>query len=132
MAKLVTPLTDSKIKNSKPKDKEYNLSDGAGLSLRIKPNGTKLWLLNYVRPKTNKRTNLKLGIYPEVALAKARERRQFYRGLLADGIDPQNHIQQESEKHLDKNSFKHWATACLATKTNLTQKTQYGFQSRLD
>ncbi|WP_218110679.1 phage integrase central domain-containing protein, partial [Ostreibacterium oceani] len=46
--------------------------------------------------------------------------------------DPQNHIQQESEKHLDKNSFKHWATACLATKTNLTQKTQYGFQSRLD
>ncbi len=132
MAKVVTPLTDSKIRNSKAKEKEYNLSDGNGLSLRIKPNGTKSWLFNYIRCKNKKRTNLKLGLYPEITLSKAREKRQLYRGLLAEGIDPQDHIRQESEKYLEKNSFKYWATSYLTTKVNLTSKTQKGIQSRLN
>jgi hypothetical protein len=47
MPKKVTPLNNTQIKQAKPKDKEYNLSDGDGLNLRVKPNGSKLWLLNY-------------------------------------------------------------------------------------
>lgn len=132
MAKIVTPLTDSKIRNSKAKEKEYNLSDGNGLSLRVKPNGTKSWLFNYTKPKLNKRTNIKLGSYPDMPLAKAREKRLHYRELLAEGIDPREHLSAEKEKYSEKNSFKHWATDYLTTKTELTQKTQDGIQSRLN
>lgn len=36
MPRLVTPLTDSKIKNAKIQSKDYSLSDGDGLYLLIK------------------------------------------------------------------------------------------------
>ena len=44
MAKRVVPLTNTQVKQAKESDKEYTLSDGDGLQLRIKTNGTKLWL----------------------------------------------------------------------------------------
>ena len=49
------------------------LSDGDGLRVRIKPNGSKLWLLNYTHPIKRKRTNFGLGKYPELSLANARK-----------------------------------------------------------
>ena len=58
MARITTPLTNTEVKQAKPKDKEYNLTDGNGLMLRVKPNGSKLWLFNYFRPFTKKRANL--------------------------------------------------------------------------
>ena len=60
MAKIVKPLTNTEISQAKPKDKEYNLSDGEGLMLRVKPNGSKLWLFNYTHPYTKKRKNISL------------------------------------------------------------------------
>ena len=56
----------------------------------MKPNGTKLWLFNYSRPYTKKRTNLSLGIYPNLTLAEARAKAQEYKGLLAKDIDPKD------------------------------------------
>ena len=50
MSRTTTPLTNTEVKHAKPKDKEYNLVDGDGLMLRVKPNGSKLWLFNYYRP----------------------------------------------------------------------------------
>ena len=41
MPKLVLPLTDVKIKNAKPREKTYKLSDGGGLYLEITPVGSK-------------------------------------------------------------------------------------------
>lgn len=90
-------LTDSKLRTAKPEDKEYNLSDGDGLYLRVKPNGTKLWLFNYYRPDNKKRANLSFGAYPDVTLAIARERRRHARSLLSEGIDPQVHQQEQVE-----------------------------------
>lgn len=43
-------LTDSKLRAAKPAEKEYNLGDGSGLSLRVRPDGVRLWLFNYYRP----------------------------------------------------------------------------------
>lgn len=88
-------LTDSKLRTSKPEAKEYNLSDGDGLYLRIKPNGSKMWLFNYYRPINKKRANLSFGPYPDVTLAAAREKRRQSRALLASGIDPQTHQQEK-------------------------------------
>ena len=39
MGRTTKPLSDTEIKQAKPKAKEYNLADGNGLYLRVKPNG---------------------------------------------------------------------------------------------
>ena len=91
MAKIVKPLTHTEITQAKPKEKEYNLSDGDGLILRVKPNGSKLWIFNYYHPYTKKRKNLSLGIFPDITLAEARQHRLEARSLVASNIDPKEH-----------------------------------------
>jgi integrase len=88
MARQTLPINATQIANAKPKEKEYNLADGKGLMLRIKPSGIKVWLFNYFHPITRKRTNIKIGAFPDILLAKAREIRQQYLELIAIGIDP--------------------------------------------
>lgn len=100
MPRVTLPLNNTQIANAKPRLKEYNLSDGRGLNLRIKPNGTKSWLFQFSAPFTKKRTNISLGTYPEIALKKARERRDAYRALLAENIDPRDQRRHEA---LEKN-----------------------------
>ncbi|WP_241540239.1 integrase arm-type DNA-binding domain-containing protein, partial [Vibrio vulnificus] len=75
MAKRVVPLTNTQVKQAKESDKEYTLSDGDGLQLRVKTNGTKLWILKYTHPITKKRNNISFGSFPDVSLAEARKRR---------------------------------------------------------
>ncbi|KAE9627733.1 integrase domain-containing protein [Aeromonas veronii] len=89
-------LTDSKLRTAKPEDKEYSLGDGDGLYLRVKPNGTRLWVFNYYRPSDKRRANISFGPYPDVTLAAARERRREARALLASGIDPQLHQKEQA------------------------------------
>lgn len=102
MAKT-TPLSNTEIKQAKPRGKVYKLADGLGLQLRVKPNGSKSWLLDYIKPHTGKRSSLGLGSYPEVSLADARKLRSEARELLAKRIDPKenrdDHQRQEQEKH---------------------------------
>ncbi len=95
-------LTATQIKQAKPQSKEYTLSDGGGLTLRIKPNGTKSWLLRYTKPLTKQRINLSIGQYPDVPLAKAREAAQDARELLANGIDPKTYRDAQAQAKLDK------------------------------
>ncbi|MFM2612990.1 integrase domain-containing protein [Vibrio campbellii] len=99
MAKTTTRLTDKEIKAAKPQEKEYNLFDGDGLRLRVKPNGSKHWILNYYRPNSRKRANLSLGKYPDLPLAKARKATLDAKELLAEGIDPQEKRKQKQQEH---------------------------------
>ena len=64
MARTTKPLTNTEVKQAKPRAKEYSLVDGDGLALRVKPNGSRLWIFNYYRPYTKKRANLGFGAYP--------------------------------------------------------------------
>lgn len=78
-------LNDIAVRKAKPKDKPYKLFDGRGMYLLI--NGTgKYWRLDYRFDA--KRKTLALGCYPDIPLAKARERREQARQQIADGIDP--------------------------------------------
>ena len=79
-------LTDTATRNAKPADKRYSLTDGRGLSLLVHTNGGKWWRLRY--RFDGKAKMLSLGIYPDVGLKLARERRDTARKLLAEGIDP--------------------------------------------
>lgn len=79
-------LTDLQIKASKPGPKPYKLTDEKGLFLLINPNGSKYWRLKY--RFAGKEKMLALGVYPEVTMKIARERRDEARKQLAQRIDP--------------------------------------------
>lgn len=121
MARVTTPLTNTEVKNAKPREKEYNLADGGGLQLRVKTNGSKLWLFNYYRPYSKKRANLGFGKYPQVTLAHAREKRQQARELLARDIDPKSH--REEAHQLKKNALEN-TFGVLADKWLILKKEQ--------
>ena len=91
MPKVTKPLTNTEINNARGKAKEYNLADGLGLALRVRPGGEKYWIFNYQRPITKIRANISLGIFPALSLSSARVIRSEYRDLLAQGIDPKHH-----------------------------------------
>jgi integrase len=99
MAKLAKPLTNTEVQRAKPREKDYELSDGSGLILRVRPRGTKVWLFKYQKPFTKARTNIALGTFPEVSLADARQKRLEARELLASDKDPKDHWSQEERKN---------------------------------
>lgn len=108
MARLTKPLTDTEIKNARPKEVEYTLHDGDGLQLLIKTSGKKVWQYRYSRPFNQKRAKLTFGPYPEVTLADARQRRHEARTLLTKDIDPYTHQQSLRRQALEaqSNTFK--------------------------
>jgi integrase len=79
-------LSDAKVRNAKVKAKPYKIADGEGLFLLVTPSGNKYWRLKY--HFGGKEKLLALGVYPEVGLGDARERRAHAHKLLAAGKDP--------------------------------------------
>ncbi|MEX4039067.1 hypothetical protein MZA24_05240 [Haemophilus influenzae] len=63
MAVLVKPLSITEINNAKTKEKDYSLSDGQGLFLLVKMNGSKIWRFQYYKPISKKRTLISLGVH---------------------------------------------------------------------
>ena len=92
MARRVIALVDTEIKSATPKEKDYTLSDGNGLQLLIKKDGTKLWEFYYIRQSTQKRAKTSFGVYPIVTLKNARDKRAEYQKLINDNIDPIEHF----------------------------------------
>ena len=73
-------------------------TDGGGMYLLVKAGG-KYWRVDYTH--ADRRKTLALGVYPEVSLAKARQRRDKARELLADGIDPSTAKQEDKQAKAD-------------------------------
>lgn len=80
------PLTDTKIKNTRAKEKDLLLVDHNGLYLAVKKNGSKLW--RYRKMMKGKTILLSIGSYPEISLADARATCLEYNKLVAKGIHP--------------------------------------------
>lgn len=80
------PLTDVAVRTTKPGEKPFKLADEKGLFLYVQPTGAKLWRQKY--RFGGKEKLLAHGVYPDVSLKEARERRDQARKFLADGIDP--------------------------------------------
>jgi integrase len=99
------PLTDTGIKNSKPKEKLYKLADGKGMYLEVRPNGARYWRLKYRFAGKEKR--ISLGVYPEVSLKEARIKRDDARKLLEKGVDPsiERKLRQATQIEHAANSF---------------------------
>ena len=108
MARIVTPLTSTQIKNAKPKLKKYKLFDGGGLFLMIMPNGSKYWKLSY--RLQGKSREYSIGVYPDISLVGAREERERMRKLVATGVDISSYkknkkIESMKEYETQNNSF---------------------------
>jgi len=86
MARVASPLTDSRIRQAKPGAKPVKLADGGGMYLLLRPDGSRYWRLDY--RYSGKRKTLALGVYPDISLGEARKRRQAAKALLAEGRDP--------------------------------------------
>jgi len=109
MARVVVPLTDTKIKTAKAKDKDYKLTDGNGLYLLVTKAGGKHWKLKY--RFNGKEQKLSIGSYPEISLSQARELREKHKSDIANGINPsdikkEHKLTIEKENTKDKNTFK--------------------------
>ena len=93
------PLTDAKIRNTKPEAKPVKLADGGGLYLEVRPTGAKLWRYRYrIAGKENvfavgEYFNDKRGGH--VSLDEARTERDKARALVKQGIHPAHHRQAE-------------------------------------
>ena len=88
-------------------------TDGDGMYLLVKAGG-KYWRMDFAH--LAKRKTLALGVYPEVSLAKARQRRDKARELLADGIDPSTAKKADKQAKADAaaNTFEMVARDWLA------------------
>lgn len=91
-------LTVVTVRNAKPEEKIYRLFDERGLYLEVAPNGSKYWRLKYRFNGKDKR--LALGVYPEVALAEARDKRDKARKLVSEGIDPSFAKQEDKRQRM--------------------------------
>ena len=113
-------LTDTAVRKSKPEPKPFKMTDGGGLFLSVQPNGSKYWRLAY--RFEGKQKLLALGVYPDVPLVLARERRDAARKLLATGIDPSEHRKAVKATTLERaeNSFevltREWLASHMKTK----------------
>lgn len=79
-------LTDTAVRNAKPKSKPYKITDAQGLYLLVNPSGSKLWRVKYRINGVERK--LALGSYPEITLAEARSARDVARKQLAHAVDP--------------------------------------------
>ena len=111
-------LTDTLIKNTKPKDKPFNMFDGGGLYLQVNPNGSKWWRIKYYFAK--KEYRLSFGVYPTISLKEARRRRDEAKEQIAMGINPSSQrkeqkntvqLEQKAVEGLFENVAKEWFTS---------------------
>ena len=98
-------LTDTAIKNVKPGSKARKLYDSGGLYLEVSPRGGTWWRFKYRFGGKEKR--LSLGVYPDVSLKDARDRRDDARKLVANAVDPAEHRKAEKATDTEQaaNSF---------------------------
>lgn len=98
------PLTDTAIRNAKPQGKQYKLTDEKGMYLLVN-NAGKYFRLDY--RFAGKRKTLALGVYPDVKLVEAREKRDAAKKMIANGIDPAQtrKVQKSIQIEQAENSF---------------------------
>lgn len=97
-------LTNTQIKNLKPKSNLYRVADSNGLAIEISPKGVKKWRFRY---RFNKKASMvSLGKYPSVKLNEARVLRDEYQLLLSRGINPSVKNKITKTEFFDEITFK--------------------------
>lgn len=133
MARRAKPLTDTEVKNAKPKDgKQTTFFDGGGLFLLVSASGSKGWRFKY--RYFGKEKLMSFGPYPTVSLADARELRAEAKKLIVKGIDPlQERTEQRDQKRASlENTFKRVALEWYENQMHLAESTRKLILRRLE
>lgn len=126
MAKITKPLSDTQCESAKPKEKDYRLYDGHGLSLLVRKSGTKTWQFRYKRLEDKKEDTITIGDYSKarvkgviISLSEAKEKRKLYLQNLENGIDPKQFLKDEETKVKGRLNFetvaRDWHNAYIRT-----------------
>jgi len=137
--KPMNHLTELSIKQAKPKEKQYKLTDGQGMYLRVYPNGSKYWQLQYWFD--GKQKIFSLGVWPDVSLKEARDERFEAKKKIKIGIDPNDKRKEsleaqkiyfEKEKERETTTFRIIAEEWLSRQSVLwTERHSRGVQNSL-
>ena len=139
MARQVTPLSDTQVRQAKASEKPTKLFDGGGLFLLITPPAkntkakpSKIWRFKY--RFNGKEKQISFGAYPDLSLAEAREKRAWARGLVASGIDPSLAKKNEREEAAARqaNTFRRLADEWYGQQGTLAEKTKLMLWRRLE
>ena len=84
------PLTDTAIRNARPRDRACKIYDSGGLHVFVTPSGSRLWRMRYTHG--GKEKLLSFGPYPLIGLKDAREKRDEARRLL---LEDRHHSNQQ-------------------------------------
>lgn len=126
-------LNDTKARNAKPAEKAYKIADGDGMFLLVLPSGGRYWRFKY--RFGGKEKLLALGVYPEITLAEARDRRTEARKLLSNGVDPSinRKIMKAARADAGENSFEAVAREWIAKfSPNWAESHTYNILHRLE
>ena len=119
-------LSETQIKNLKPKDRTYKVSDRDGLYLVVTPSGTKSFRYNY---KINGRyETITFGRWKDqITLAEARQKLLEAKKLLASGVSPSIEKKRaKSNSNVSQSTFAEWADKYL-DKCGKSENTISGF-----
>lgn len=89
-------LSDTAVRQVKPRDKGFTMKDGGGLALFVSPSGGKSWHFRFMW--NGKQLRISFGTYPEVTLQHARRLRDQARELVAQGMDPRHHLKPDADQ----------------------------------
>lgn len=119
------PLTDTQCRNATPREKTYRLTDGGALYLEITPAGGKYWRMKYRVHGREKR--LAFGVYPEIGLKEARDKREAARKMLALGDDPgeAKKAHRRAARLMAANSFEAVARAWMKERQSIVEPAQH-------
>ena len=124
------PITDTAIKNAKPKDKPYKLSDGGGLYLLVKSSGYKTWKYDFRLDST--RGSYTIGKYPDISLKLARQEHRKAREMVAQGVNPkQIKTDRKVNEELINKRFSYYMKKWL-DKQVIADSTLKDLQQRID
>ena len=114
-------LTNAKIKSITPppdtQKRPDKYSDSGGLQLHVFSNGGKYWRLAY--RFEGKQKTYSIGIYPEVSLAEAREKREEIKKLIKANIDPMATKKEQELEEGGFNTFQHVALEWYSKKQTI-------------
>lgn len=106
-------LSDTKLRNLKPREKPYKVADRDGLYVVVTPTGTISFRYNY--RLNGRQETLVLGRYGTdgITLAEARERLLAAKKLVSEGKSPARQKSREMQKIRDAKTFGTWAELWL-------------------
>jgi len=122
--KPTNQLTELSIKQAKPKIKQYKLTDGEGMYLRVYPNGSKYWQLQFWFE--GKQKILSFGVWPDISLKEARDKRFVAKKIIKEGINP---IEEKKEILKSHNFIQEEEKLRETTTFNMVAKEWFSRQS---